>query len=408
MKKLYLKSKIESPFDRQKMISWWEQDKLDDAKVMVVGAGAIGNETIKNLALLGVGYLFIVDFDYIEKSNLSRTVLFKTKDIGKKKAEVAAKRAKGLALAKGFRVDWFHGDLVNSLGTALYQEFDIVLGCLDNIEARLAVNRHCMWAKVPWIDAGIRELRVRVNPYLPNQGFCFECGLSDEELTSANQRYSCFSFKREAIEQGKVPTTQIAASLAAAWQTQEAIKYICGQQIVPNKYLYYQGTHHDFDLIGNTPNPKCTTHELNITNYKELPLGHQATVKELFASLNKTLEKDIEIILTGEEWSFIKGITCASCNNQIPINKPNFQINESDIRCADCHSKYTDYQELQVSNFDYLSSISVDDEAYQQFTLQQLGFSAGAFVTVKIEKEEIQVGLAHDISIHLPNLYYNE
>jgi hypothetical protein len=56
-------------------ISWWERDKVRDARVLVVGAGALGNEVIKNLALMGVGHLFIVDFDTIEAANLSRSVL---------------------------------------------------------------------------------------------------------------------------------------------------------------------------------------------------------------------------------------------------------------------------------------------------------------------------------------------
>ena len=58
-------------FDRQQRIDWWSQEKLEKAKVMVVGAGAIGNETLKNLALLGIGNIFIVDFDTISTSNLS-------------------------------------------------------------------------------------------------------------------------------------------------------------------------------------------------------------------------------------------------------------------------------------------------------------------------------------------------
>ena len=58
-----------------RLINWWDQDRISMAHVMVVGAGALGNEVLKNLALLGVGYLLIVDFDHIEASNLTRSVL---------------------------------------------------------------------------------------------------------------------------------------------------------------------------------------------------------------------------------------------------------------------------------------------------------------------------------------------
>ncbi|MDP6467431.1 MAG: ThiF family adenylyltransferase, partial [Pirellulaceae bacterium] len=56
-------------YSRLRLIAWWDQQKLAQAKVLVVGAGALGNEVLKNLALLGVGTAYVVDFDHIEESN---------------------------------------------------------------------------------------------------------------------------------------------------------------------------------------------------------------------------------------------------------------------------------------------------------------------------------------------------
>ena len=86
-------------FDRFRLIGWWDQKKLTSAKVVVIGAGALGNEIIKNLALLGIGNIFIADKDRIENSNLSRSVLYRESDTGRFKAEVAAQSAK-VELAK--------------------------------------------------------------------------------------------------------------------------------------------------------------------------------------------------------------------------------------------------------------------------------------------------------------------
>ncbi|MDQ3441704.1 MAG: ThiF family adenylyltransferase, partial [Planctomycetota bacterium] len=76
-------------FDRFKLIGWWDQRKLAAAKVLVVGAGALGNEIVKNLALLGIGNILIADKDRIEHSNLSRSVLYRAADAGMPKAVVA-------------------------------------------------------------------------------------------------------------------------------------------------------------------------------------------------------------------------------------------------------------------------------------------------------------------------------
>src|SRR3954466_3490505 len=76
-------------YGRLRLIPWWRQELLAAARVLVVGAGALGNEVLKNLALLGVGTVYVIDIDTIEASNLSRSVLFRAEDGGLPKAKVA-------------------------------------------------------------------------------------------------------------------------------------------------------------------------------------------------------------------------------------------------------------------------------------------------------------------------------
>ncbi|MFM8427418.1 MAG: ThiF family adenylyltransferase, partial [Chloroflexota bacterium] len=95
-------------------ISWWDREKVQNAKVMVVGAGALGNEVIKNLALMGVGHIYIVDFDKIEMANLSRSVLFRESDNNRSKAEIAAARAK--SVNPQIHVQYLNGDITSKIG----------------------------------------------------------------------------------------------------------------------------------------------------------------------------------------------------------------------------------------------------------------------------------------------------
>ena len=83
----------ESRYDRQERVSWWDQKRLKEARVLVVGAGALGNEVVKNLVLVGVGNIAVIDMDFIESSNLARCVFFRPEDEGQAKASVLAKRA---------------------------------------------------------------------------------------------------------------------------------------------------------------------------------------------------------------------------------------------------------------------------------------------------------------------------
>ena len=61
-------------------MSWFSRPKVEQATVMVVGCGALGNEVLKNLALFGVGHIVVVDFDQVEPHNLTRSVLFRMED----------------------------------------------------------------------------------------------------------------------------------------------------------------------------------------------------------------------------------------------------------------------------------------------------------------------------------------
>jgi adenylyltransferase/sulfurtransferase len=203
-------------------ISWWEREKVENAKVMVVGAGALGNEVIKNLVLMGIGHIFIVDFDTIELANLSRSVLFRESDSGRKKAEVAAARAK--EINPNIHVQYVHGDVTTDIGLGVFRRMDVIIGCLDNREARLAINRFAYWIDKPWVDGAIQEFFGLARVFVPGQGACFECSLTEQARRDLALRYSCPLLARENVLLGKVPTTPTIASIIAAIQAQEALK----------------------------------------------------------------------------------------------------------------------------------------------------------------------------------------
>src|SRR6185503_3333538 len=106
-------------FHRFSLISWWDQSRLKNAKVLVIGAGALGNEILKNLALLGVGNILVADMDRIENSNLSRSVLYRAADNGQLKATAAAKAAKDLY--PDLNIHPFNGNVVYDLGLGVFR-----------------------------------------------------------------------------------------------------------------------------------------------------------------------------------------------------------------------------------------------------------------------------------------------
>src|ERR1700754_5222888 len=124
-----------------KLIDWFKIERIRAAKILVIGAGAIGNEVLKNLALLSVGHIVVFDRDTIEMSNLSRSVLYRASDNGHSKAETAARALRELNPSVKTRA--LVGDIQFDLGLGLLRHVNVVIGCLDNRVARYFTNRMC-------------------------------------------------------------------------------------------------------------------------------------------------------------------------------------------------------------------------------------------------------------------------
>ncbi|MDJ0717681.1 MAG: ThiF family adenylyltransferase [Prochloraceae cyanobacterium] len=218
----------ESRYDRHKLIQWWDQDRLRSAKVLVVGAGALGNEVLKNLALVGVGKISIVDFDTVSITNLTRSVLFRESDVGLPKVEVARKRL--LEINPEISIEAINGDLEFDLGVGDVREKDLIVGCLDSVNARWAINQIAYRAGIPWINAGISVAEGEVSFFDPNtEAACYECTISDRMWKRRNQRYSCQGTKLDIPEKA-MPTTAPIASIVAAMEVQQALLYLHGKK----------------------------------------------------------------------------------------------------------------------------------------------------------------------------------
>lgn len=203
---------------RHRMIDWFDQDRLLGLHAAVFGAGAIGNEVLKQLVLLGVGRITVWDRDRVELHNLTRSVLFREYDVGRAKAQVVAARA--VELDPAARVDAVVADLMTGLRPTGLAGVDVVFGCLDNLEARLRLNEVCLVAAVDYVDGAIDSRHASVEHYPFSAGRrlgCYACGLPAGAWRRIAQRYSCGGLRRAGLVERKVPTTIVTSSLAAAW-----------------------------------------------------------------------------------------------------------------------------------------------------------------------------------------------
>ena len=203
--------------------------------------------------------MFVADRDRVENSNLSRSILFRESDCGRPKAEVAAERA--AEIYPGIRVQPFLGNIVYDLGAGVYRWADVILGGLDNREARVAINQAAARAGKVWIDGAIERLDGVARVFDPATGPCYECTMGENDWKMLEARRSCALLSRGEMEQGKVPTTPTTASIIAGIQVQEAVKYLHGLETIAGQGFVFDGTHHQSYLVSYTRKDDCPAHD---------------------------------------------------------------------------------------------------------------------------------------------------
>ena len=186
-------------YRRHDLIDWFSQDQVAAASIAVIGAGAVGNEAVKNLSLLGVGEIDVFDFDVVELHNLTRSVLLREADTGRNKAEAVAERAR--ELDPHVTVRSIAGDFWDTLSLGRLARYDCAIAAVDNLEARLKLNQMCLIAGVDLVNAGLdsRWVTVESFPFGAAVGSaCYECTLPDTAYARVAERYSCGGLRRRA------------------------------------------------------------------------------------------------------------------------------------------------------------------------------------------------------------------
>lgn len=321
----------EGRFARFELIGWWDQARLQAAKVLVIGAGALGNEIVKNLALLGVGRIFLADLDVVENSNLSRSVLFRGEDCGQPKAEVAARSAR--QIYPDLLIQPFQGNVVYDLGLGVYRWADVILGGLDNREARVAINQAAGRTGKIWIDGAIERLEGVARVFDPAVGPCYECTMGKADWKMLEARRSCALLRRDELEQGKVPTTPTTASVIAAIQCQEAVKLLHGLEVLSGKGYVFDGLHHQSYVVDYTQKDDCPAHEV----YEGIEtLGDSVdslTAGDLLARAQRDLGGGAVVELNQD---LLAELYCAACDARQPLHASLGKVSEKTARCPRC------------------------------------------------------------------------
>lgn len=337
-------------YSRLRLIPWWNQERLKNATIMVVGAGAIGNELIKNLTLLGIGRILIYDMDAIESTNLTRSVLYRAKDIERYKAEVAAERA--MEINPDVKAKAFIANIIDDVGLGVFRRMDVVLGGLDNREARLSINQSCYKVNRPWIDGAIEALSGFARVFIPGQGACYECTMTETDWMLINKRKSCALLTHEEMAGGKTPTTPTSSSVIAGIQVQEMLKLLHADRNLPTlagKGYVFNGLTHDSYVVEYQRKEDCMSHDTYETIIEKPWSAKTVILKDILAEIRSELGEKAVLDFDRDIATTAK----CSCGESKELFTPIHKLKGNMLTCPRCGSQMT---------FDSIHSVKGDED----------------------------------------------
>lgn len=255
-------------WDRQRRIKGWNQAAVGGARCAVLGAGALGNEVVKNLMQLGVENISIVDYDRVVPANLNRCVFFSHADAeaGAEKAVVLGREAGRINPSASITA---FSNKVEELPEKFFGEHGFVFSCLDNLGARLHANSHC-YGKAILIDGGTTGFSGKVQS-VRSPSACLECAVSSSDYQLLWKKYSCTGDLLEFVDP-KMPAVATTTSVIAALQVNEFVK-LCHKHAgggeekfafpasdLVGKYFFYNGLSGEAKTFALEKRKNCPVH----------------------------------------------------------------------------------------------------------------------------------------------------
>jgi adenylyltransferase/sulfurtransferase len=355
--------------------SVWDLSILRQARALVVGAGALGNEVAKNLAMMGVRLVAILDRDTVEVANLSRSIFFRESDHGRPKADVLAERLR--EVNPDVEVLPLTGDLDEVLGLGLLRRMDMVFSCLDSRLARRTLNRMCEKIAKPWVDGAMENLLGEVTVFMPDAGPCYECGLTQLEREIISEVASCRVIAVKNLALGKVPTTSTMGSIIAAMQVQEGVKLLHGdfKRALIGRRLVVNSEANDIYMTTFQRKDECEGH-FRFGGITEAPRFTAAgsTANDILERYHLDTGAQGQLALGRE---IVTRVDCPNCATTEFVARPVRVLSDDRVRCPSCQTVRTVRTARSVSGGEPYAGLSLSSLAIPRFDVLEVRGEAG-------------------------------
>jgi adenylyltransferase/sulfurtransferase len=260
-------------------------------------------------------------------------VLYRVKDVGRYKSEVAAERAS--EMNPDVKAKAYVANIIDDIGLGVFRRMDVVLGGLDNREARLAINQACYKVNRPWIDGAIEVLNGFARVFTPPDGACYECTMTETDWKLLNNRKSCALLTNEQMAEGKIPTTPTSSAIIAGVQVQELLKLLHSDRGLPSlsgKCYVFNGLTHDSYVVEYQRKPDCMSHDTYDSVTERQWSARTTTLGEILSAIKAELGAWAVVDFDRE----IATVASCSCGETKEIFAPVHKLRGQDVECPKC------------------------------------------------------------------------
>ena len=254
------------------------QQKLAQAKVMVVGAGGLSCPALQYLTAAGIGCIGIADSDIISLSNLHRQTLYATADIGLHKVDVATQRLQNIN--PSVKIFPYQFDIDNSNALSIFREYDYVLDGTDNFAARYLINDACFILKKPLVFGAVSQYQGQLS--------VFNKADKNNLVTNYRDIFPVAPKKGEVLNCAEAGVLGVLPGIIGTMQAAEIIKLTTGiGKPAINKLLTYNVLNNDIYEIDITASANKYQQPLNEKEFLQMDYNE-------FCDVTKTHIKDID------------------------------------------------------------------------------------------------------------------
>jgi molybdopterin/thiamine biosynthesis adenylyltransferase len=342
--------------------------------VLIVGAGALGQNVALDLALSGVRELRIVDGDVFEDHNRSRSPLHPRRGSYAHgevlpKAYCVASELRALHVDDQARI--LHASTwIEELGLGAFSDVNAIAACVDSLVARAYVARIAMLLDIPIVDGGFSGANLGMTVYPrgddPRSKPCWSCG--GDALPGG---FSCQEYARYAEASGVVPAIQNGAAALAALCAEAVISLLHDREPEPRRVALDLRSG-DSTVFRPRPDPVCSHTHRHMKPAESIAAAPTATVREVL----RLVRGDQAMLLLRD--TYIERANCPGCTSTCEVEAPMHRWRRNPM-CMECGGPWG-RATLQLASPDTLDIGLTDDDQRSDLTLEQLGFRAGDIV----------------------------